>query len=250
MSEVADSKVVYETKTVRAIRGTEARTVAKWEKDGWEVVSSDTGKLQTVITIRRPKPTSRVLLYVAAASALVLILGTVITVGAINENNAAPAASTPSAVPTEESEDTSAAPEPSPTSPPAAKPVAITAENTPEFAALLSLTDYCDPSIGAFAEKYRGQGVAFDGNVSALAQHENATTRFDILLGAGDFDENSQPGPAFQFRDVNTTNDLHYTGPIPDAIAPGQNLRVNAELGEYEATSCLLLLEPTETSFR
>ena len=92
--------------------------------------------------------------------------------------------------------------------------------------------------------------VTFDGNVGAVNPHEDAATRFDILIGAGDFNENSQPGPAFQFRDVNTTSDLHYAGQTPDALAAGQNVRVSAELGEYEATSCLLLLEPTETSFR
>ena len=31
---MADDDVQYESKDVRAIRGTEARTIAKWQKDG------------------------------------------------------------------------------------------------------------------------------------------------------------------------------------------------------------------------
>lgn len=34
---MADGQPQYEIKTVQAIRGTEARTIAKWENDGWEV---------------------------------------------------------------------------------------------------------------------------------------------------------------------------------------------------------------------
>lgn len=48
--------VVYETQTVKCIRGLEARTIAKWEGAGWEIVSQTTGKFRTEFTIRRLKP--------------------------------------------------------------------------------------------------------------------------------------------------------------------------------------------------
>ena len=46
----------YEFKSVRAIRGTEARTIEKWKKDGWEVDTRSQGTLRTEMTFRRVKP--------------------------------------------------------------------------------------------------------------------------------------------------------------------------------------------------
>ncbi|WP_330475534.1 hypothetical protein [Terrabacter sp. C0L_2] len=48
--------VQYEHHDVRAIRGTEASNIAKWEKDGWELVNQSPGLLWSDITFRRPKP--------------------------------------------------------------------------------------------------------------------------------------------------------------------------------------------------
>ncbi|GAA3696925.1 hypothetical protein GCM10022399_11760 [Terrabacter ginsenosidimutans] len=54
-SRVAE-EVQYEHNEVRAIRGTEASNIAKWEKDGWELVDQNPGLLWTELTFRRPKP--------------------------------------------------------------------------------------------------------------------------------------------------------------------------------------------------
>lgn len=48
--------VQYEHHDVRAIRGTEASNIAKWEKDGWELVNQSAGLLWTDLTFRRLKP--------------------------------------------------------------------------------------------------------------------------------------------------------------------------------------------------
>lgn len=50
------SGVEYETKVVRAVRGTEGRSEAKWRNEGWELVSQDQGTLRTEMTFRRPRP--------------------------------------------------------------------------------------------------------------------------------------------------------------------------------------------------
>ncbi|MDQ0893346.1 DUF4839 domain-containing protein [Agromyces ramosus] len=250
---MVDEGITYETTSVRAIRGMEARTVAKWENQGWEVVSQTTGKLQTEIVIRRPKPKSRVLLYAIGAGALAIVLATVITIGVISDRNApaAEADATPSAGAGEvSSSETEPSESVEPSEPAEPEDIVITTANNPDFAALLALGDYCDDSIPVFAEKYRGQTIVFDGNVGAVNNHDGATTRYDILIGAGDYSETSQPGPAFQFRDVNLVNDLHYVGDVPDTLGVGDNLNVTAEVGEYEPGSCLFLIEPVETTYR
>lgn len=125
----------------------------------------------------------------------------------------------------------------------------ITADNNQDLAKLLRLTDYSDPSIAVFAEKYAGRTIEFDGNISAMGPHGTAKTRYDIMINAGDFDENKSRGPNFQFRDVNTTSDLHYTGEdIPDSIGVGTNLHIVAKVGTFKDP--LFQIKPVATSFR
>lgn len=254
---MADENMTYESKTVKTLRGTETQAAAKWEKQGWEVVSQTTGRLQSELVLRRPKPKSRTLLWVVGAAAVAVVLTTVIVVGSLNESgtggdvaDVTPSAisETPADPEPEAPEETAApAPEPAPTES-AVEP--ITAENDAAFAALLTLGDYCDPAIAAFAEQHVGEAVAFAGNVGAIAPHGDFDTRFDLLIGPGDYSETDQPGPAFQFRDENLTTDLNYVGNTPDTIGVGTNLDVTAELGEYDENSCVLVLEPVATSFR
>lgn len=54
MTTTADVK--YETMSVKTVRGMEARTRAKIEKEGWEFVSQTQGKVRSELTFRRPKP--------------------------------------------------------------------------------------------------------------------------------------------------------------------------------------------------
>lgn len=252
---MADDEVVYETKTVKAVRGMESRTAAKRERDGWEVVSQTQGKLNSELVLRRPKPKSRTLLWIAGGATLAVILGTIITIGALTSQNA-PAEAEPqvsettSSEPSEPADDESAAP--SEYAEPSEEPLVatITTENNVEFASILALTDYCSADIAAFAADHAGEQIEFDGNVGTLNNQDGATTRYDILLGAGDYSETAQPGPAFQFRDVNLTTDLHYTAKVPDTIGVGDELHIIATVDQYEESSCLFLIEPVETSFR
>ena len=55
-SRMADVDARYEFKPVRTMRGREARTLAKWQKDGWELVTQSKGTLRTEMTFRRVKP--------------------------------------------------------------------------------------------------------------------------------------------------------------------------------------------------
>lgn len=52
---VAD-QIQYEYTSAQAFRGTEAKVIAKWEADGWEVDSRDQGLIRTELTFRRAKP--------------------------------------------------------------------------------------------------------------------------------------------------------------------------------------------------
>lgn len=246
------TEVTYETKTVRTIRGTEWRTINKWEYRRWEFVSQAPGKVLTEITFRRPKPRFHPLLWTVGGAVLMLGLGIITAFVMIGENaapaeSASPVPSETAAAPSEQLllESAEAVPTPSP------EPDGVlTPANSPELAALLAGTDTCAPDVAAFAAAHRGQTIAFPGNISAMGPHGSAETRYDILIGAGDFSETSATGPAFQFRDVNTTYDLRWVGSVPDTIGVGANLSITAEVDRYEERSCLFLLDPVTTAVR
>jgi hypothetical protein len=222
-------------------------------KNGWEVVSQTPGRLRTEIKVRRSKPKSRTFLYAVGGGALAVVVTIIIIIiGTVNERNTARTQPTTSPVVATEPPPSPAAtdaPSSSPTAE-AAQATVITAEDSPEFATLLGSADYYNASIPAFAEKYQGQQIGFVGNVGTLTNHGDAATRYDILIGAENYGETSQSGPAFQFRDVNLTSDLHYAGDVPDSLAVAKNVQIVAEVGPYEPSSCLLMLDPVETSFR
>ncbi|NUU12863.1 DUF4839 domain-containing protein [Curtobacterium pusillum] len=234
----------------------ETRTRTRWEQDGWELVSMTQGRLQSQLEFRRPKKQiGRRALIAAGAGAAVLIAVIVLgATGVFGSDEDAPAeakAPANSAAPSSKPVTAAASPSDIATPNPTTNPTAvITAENSPQFAALLQLTNTCDASIAAFAGENRGRAIQFDGSVGAIAPHDGATTRFDILLGAGDFSETSAQGPAFQFNDVNTTYDMHYKGETPGSIGVGTNLAITAEVQDYNPDQCLFHLKPVETVFR
>ena len=133
---------------------------------------------------------------------------------------------------------------------PAVEP-ALTADSNADLAALLRGTDTCAETVGAFATKYRGRTIEFDGSIGAMAKHDEYNTRYDILVSYGDFSETvSHGGPSFQFRDV-WILDLNLVGSdIPDSIGVGANLHVVAKVGEFIANQCLFLLDPVTTTVR
>ena len=116
----------------------------------------------------------------------------------------------------------------------------LTAENCPDLAALLALRDPGDPSVAAFASKHYGQVIEFDGCVNSIQNHGDYTSRWDVLIASGDYDENSVMGPNFHLTNVNF-NDMNVTG--GDSVYAGLNVRVVAEVGNYDSNSQLLELQ-------
>lgn len=116
----------------------------------------------------------------------------------------------------------------------------LTADNCADLKALLLLKDPDDPSVDKFASKYYGQVIEFDGCVTAMQNHDNYDTRWDVLIGAGDFDENKMRGPNFRLTDVNFY-DMNVSG--GDSIRVGMNIHVIASVDEYNANTGLFEID-------
>lgn len=121
----------------------------------------------------------------------------------------------------------------------------LNVNNCPDLKKVLSVKDPTDPIIEKFADEHYGEIIQFDGCVMLVENHVTNKgkvykTRYDVMFGAGDFDENSQRGPNFKYDDVNRYD----MGLTTDGIYVGQNVRVKARVGEYNSNTTIFLLEP------
>jgi len=96
----------------------------------------------------------------------------------------------------------------------------------------------------------KGRTIEFDGNIAYMSFHENYDTRYDFLIYAGDYSEDSANGsPAMQIKDVNFY-DLHLTGDnVPEAIGTGDNLHIIAKVDDF-INDYLIILKPISSEIR
>ncbi|MEV7132635.1 hypothetical protein AB0N24_07065 [Arthrobacter sp. NPDC093128] len=96
----------YETRSVKTVRGMEARTRAKVEKEGWEFVSQTQGTVRAELNFRRPKPETPWKLIGIGGGLLAVLIIVLLIVNAIGggDNSSNDAATLPSqTAPTEAS---------------------------------------------------------------------------------------------------------------------------------------------------
>lgn len=252
---MANHEQKYVFTEVKAVRSTEARTITTKQKEGWELVEQEPGRLRTTLKFRRPKPEIPWRPLAALGGVLAVLAAVGITIAVLQENSSE--SGTPAAQPTATSQQPSAEPTPAPEPAPApavaapAPPEMLTVDTSPDLAGILEVTDTCGQPIADFASTNAGRTIQFDGHIAAMNNHGNYDTRFDILVGRGDFSESNPAGPAFQFRDVNLVYDMKFTGPgVPDYISVNDRIRVTAVVDEFIGRQCLLLLEPVATEYR
>ena len=126
----------------------------------------------------------------------------------------------------------------------------LTIDNCEELANMLSNKDDIDESYSNFASKYKGRTIEFDGRIDHLMNYENYDTRFDILVGAGDYDPDHQTGPAFKFKNV-AAYDLDLdTIDLESEIKVGKNVRIVAKVEEFDSNSGLFFLDPVSVTSR
>lgn len=131
------------------------------------------------------------------------------------------------------------------TQPASEQDTVLTTANCPDLATLLSSSDM---DASWFVSKYAGKTIEFDGNIAYLAPHANYTTRWDVLINAGDYDPNHAQGPEMQYENVNTF-DMGFDDSL-DEIRTGTNVHIKAIVKDYNASTCLLHLDPVSMSAR
>ena len=83
---MAGSNVRYEFKSVKAVRGTERRSITTWQQQGWELVNQDGAALHTTLKLRKVKPPLPIRQLVVGGVAVAVLLS-ILGVGAALEGN-------------------------------------------------------------------------------------------------------------------------------------------------------------------
>lgn len=126
----------------------------------------------------------------------------------------------------------------------------LTAQNNQDFAKLVTLKDPSDSFVELFATNYKGQIIEFDGCILSMQYHENYRTRYDILLGCGNYDTNKVLGPNFHLTNVNAT-DMQLNTLYPEEIIyVGKNVHIIAKVISYNPNTTLFELDIISVTIR
>lgn len=74
----------YQTKTVKAVRGTDGAVIEKWQARGWELVDQTPGIVRTRLTFRRKAP---LVPHPVGLALLVVLLVVVVAAGVLMERD-------------------------------------------------------------------------------------------------------------------------------------------------------------------
>lgn len=98
-SVTTQTETIYETRTVKTVRGLESKTRTKLEGEGWEFVSQAVGTVRSELTFRRPKPKPQWKLFAILGGVLILLFVFIAIMAAITGDNDAdePTSAQPSA---------------------------------------------------------------------------------------------------------------------------------------------------------
>ena len=118
----------------------------------------------------------------------------------------------------------------------------LTIENSSALKNLLTSDDEAD--FAAFAEKYAGKTIEFDGSIDYLANHNNYKTRYDFLISYGDYSEDTQDGPTFKLENYSVSQKE-----FPDeSYAVGDPIHIVAKVDEFK--SGVFYLTPIKVKHR
>lgn len=125
----------------------------------------------------------------------------------------------------------------------------ITVENNEAFAEVMSIPDEYDPRIGQFFNGAVGEIIEFDGYIAYFDYHGSYSTRYDVLVYAGDSGD-PMTGPMFHFTDVSFVFDMRFDNNTPDMVGFDDEFRFTAEVLEYNEMTGLVELSPVSTVYR
>lgn len=128
----------------------------------------------------------------------------------------------------------------------AEEPAEPPVEGVPE-ADLNALLMSSDTDAAWFSSEHYGKTITFNGWVASMMNHDGYSTRWDVLILAGDNGASPATGPNFRLTNVNIY-DMNVTN--SDSLREGDNITIVATVGKYDSTKDWLELDPVSISIR
>ncbi len=95
-----------------------------------------------------------------------------------------------------------------------------------------------------FATKYSGKTIEFDGSIDDVANYKEFKTKYNVLVSAGKYSEESQVGPTFKFENVSIkTSDMNFG-------ARGQNVHIIAKVLSFDSNTGIFFLSPESVQMK
>lgn len=110
---------------------------------------------------------------------------------------------------------------------------------------LRTLLNQPDTNSEWFTSRYSGETIRFNGYIADIALHEGRSTRFDVLIYAGN-SSGPSAGPDFRFTDVGISD----MKPAGAQVGSGVNVVVTARVGRYNPTKGWTELDPVSVELR
>jgi len=242
-SMMAEAPRQFETEEVKVIRGFEAKKISEYENDGWELVSQAEGKLRTTITFRRPKKPIPLKLVVSGVAG-VLVLATIITVGALTEDKTARPNTTVTTSTPETSEPEQVEPEPEEST-----EVVLTAETNSDVARLLKPKSEEYAFWQVFYDKYKGRSIELDANVADMLLLGDSQYTYSVLFYPGDYSDDTAYGPPMRDPRVVIPYDWHKTNP-DDIVVRRSNIRLVARIVDFNSDTNVFDIQIEATTER
>ena len=107
------------------------------------------------------------------------------------------------------------------------------------------MKDPFDPSVAAFAEKYKGRTSEFDGNIAGTVPNEKHPRYLldYMLVYGGDYSTESVSGPSFRFEGVMWSDFHDGSVGLPLYVREGHNVHIKATVGSCNPESGIFKLD-------
>lgn len=122
---------------------------------------------------------------------------------------------------------------------------ALNVENCSQLKTILNIDSTDDDAIIAFAEKYKGYKMEFDGYVDSVSPSNDSGTMYNFVIRSGD--PGTYVGPMFYIRN-HSMESMNVTG--EKVLHDGDKVHIVLEIGFYNEMTQAFWVYPIETTLR
>lgn len=119
----------------------------------------------------------------------------------------------------------------------------LTVDNCDDLKNVLNARNDDSVLFTQFVKDYVIQTIEFDGAIDLVGLIPGKSSRFEMLLRAGDYDANSITGPTLKIKDFSSSDDGVLDMINAGTLINGQNIHIVAKVYSYDEVQNILFLD-------